>query len=408
MSRRRRCDPARAARGPARGLPRPRARRRPIPRRPGRAAGPCRSSASRSGATGSSRSRRAVPEPESYESESWARSRSPGLVGTGTDIEPVPVTGLAANFSPMPRIAPPLAASRCSAQPDGAAAGALCPSSLPRLACVDVSSAPVITGVASSDGYVWGENGVCALSANCGGRSRAGGCYGRLFWPLSIPRSEPVANLVVLAVYLGQDALADRRVRLHDSALGERESARCPDRAWRQPDQADVVDEPADVREPLGQRGELLVARHEHHITSTELEQLLVRPLLRRSAPRRGRRSCLHRARWRVGARSQSSSGPPRAGRAPPGRPARSACRGRSSPRRGRARADCAGSSARSRSAASRRPRSGSRVPLRRCRNRREARKPDRGSARRVPPPRSPHRSRRAARSGGSRGPILP
>ena len=25
----------------------------------------------------------------------------------GTDIEPVPVTGLAANFSPMPRIAPP-------------------------------------------------------------------------------------------------------------------------------------------------------------------------------------------------------------------------------------------------------------------------------------------------------------
>ena len=25
----------------------------------------------------------------------------------GTDIEPVPVTGLAANFSPMPRMAPP-------------------------------------------------------------------------------------------------------------------------------------------------------------------------------------------------------------------------------------------------------------------------------------------------------------
>jgi hypothetical protein len=25
----------------------------------------------------------------------------------GTDIEPVPVTGLAANFSPMPRTAPP-------------------------------------------------------------------------------------------------------------------------------------------------------------------------------------------------------------------------------------------------------------------------------------------------------------
>jgi hypothetical protein len=25
----------------------------------------------------------------------------------GTDIDPVPVTGLAANFSPMPRMAPP-------------------------------------------------------------------------------------------------------------------------------------------------------------------------------------------------------------------------------------------------------------------------------------------------------------
>lgn len=31
----------------------------------------------------------------------------PGLVAMGTDIEPVPVTGLAANFSPMPRMAPP-------------------------------------------------------------------------------------------------------------------------------------------------------------------------------------------------------------------------------------------------------------------------------------------------------------
>jgi hypothetical protein len=28
-------------------------------------------------------------------------------VAIGTDIEPVPVTGLAANFSPIPRIAPP-------------------------------------------------------------------------------------------------------------------------------------------------------------------------------------------------------------------------------------------------------------------------------------------------------------
>ena len=31
----------------------------------------------------------------------------PGEVAIGTLIEPVPVTGLAANFSPMPRIAPP-------------------------------------------------------------------------------------------------------------------------------------------------------------------------------------------------------------------------------------------------------------------------------------------------------------
>jgi hypothetical protein len=31
----------------------------------------------------------------------------PGLVDKGMDIEPVPVTGLAANFSPMPRFAPP-------------------------------------------------------------------------------------------------------------------------------------------------------------------------------------------------------------------------------------------------------------------------------------------------------------
>ena len=31
----------------------------------------------------------------------------PGLVAIGTDIEPVPLTGFAANFSPIPRIAPP-------------------------------------------------------------------------------------------------------------------------------------------------------------------------------------------------------------------------------------------------------------------------------------------------------------
>src|SRR5437763_5898186 len=48
------------------------------------------------------------PAPESYESESCGpKPERPGLVAIGTVIEPVPVTGLAANFSPMPRMAPP-------------------------------------------------------------------------------------------------------------------------------------------------------------------------------------------------------------------------------------------------------------------------------------------------------------
>src|SRR5262245_40620661 len=48
------------------------------------------------------------PAPESYESASCGpKPERPGLVAIGTVIEPVPVTGLAANFSPIPRIAPP-------------------------------------------------------------------------------------------------------------------------------------------------------------------------------------------------------------------------------------------------------------------------------------------------------------
>src|SRR5438067_515085 len=48
------------------------------------------------------------PAPESYESESCGPNPDrPGLVAIGTLIDPVPVTGLAANFSPMPRMAPP-------------------------------------------------------------------------------------------------------------------------------------------------------------------------------------------------------------------------------------------------------------------------------------------------------------
>src|SRR6266567_535012 len=49
-----------------------------------------------------------LPEPESYESDNCGpKPERPGLVAIGTLIDPVPVTGLAANFSPMPRMAPP-------------------------------------------------------------------------------------------------------------------------------------------------------------------------------------------------------------------------------------------------------------------------------------------------------------
>src|SRR5690349_14776734 len=48
------------------------------------------------------------PAPESYERLSWGpKPARPGPVAMGTLNEPVPVAGLAANFSPMPRIAPP-------------------------------------------------------------------------------------------------------------------------------------------------------------------------------------------------------------------------------------------------------------------------------------------------------------
>ena len=49
-----------------------------------------------------------LPDPESYESESCGPNpERPGLAGSGTDNDAVPVAGLTANFSPMPRIAPP-------------------------------------------------------------------------------------------------------------------------------------------------------------------------------------------------------------------------------------------------------------------------------------------------------------
>src|SRR3954447_4891594 len=49
-----------------------------------------------------------LPAPESYASASCGPNPDrPGVVAIGTDIDPVPVTGLAANFSPIPRMAPP-------------------------------------------------------------------------------------------------------------------------------------------------------------------------------------------------------------------------------------------------------------------------------------------------------------
>src|SRR5258708_34762212 len=48
------------------------------------------------------------PERELYERGSFGpKPERPGLVYIGTLIDPVPVTGLAPNFSPIPRIAPP-------------------------------------------------------------------------------------------------------------------------------------------------------------------------------------------------------------------------------------------------------------------------------------------------------------
>src|SRR5262249_51687810 len=49
-----------------------------------------------------------LPVAESYERESCGpKPDRPGEVAIGTDIAPAPVVGLAANFSPVPRIAPP-------------------------------------------------------------------------------------------------------------------------------------------------------------------------------------------------------------------------------------------------------------------------------------------------------------
>src|SRR5260370_15874652 len=49
-----------------------------------------------------------LPAPESYERLNCGPNpERPGLAAIGTVSDPVPVIGLTANFSPMPRIAPP-------------------------------------------------------------------------------------------------------------------------------------------------------------------------------------------------------------------------------------------------------------------------------------------------------------
>src|SRR6266850_516853 len=60
-----------------------------------------------------------LPEPESYESDSAGPNPPlPGVVAIGIVVEPVPVTGLAANFSPIPRMAPPPLGSETTGAPE--------------------------------------------------------------------------------------------------------------------------------------------------------------------------------------------------------------------------------------------------------------------------------------------------
>ena len=144
------------------------------------------------------------------------------------------------------------------------------------------------------------------------------------------------------------------------------------------------------------------VSRETSAVAAARGEQLLVRADLGDAAAVEhddlvgvadGREPVRDRDRRPPSASCSSASGPR----------ARSGCRAPTSPRRGRGSAGCAGSSARSRSAAARRRRSGSRALRRRCRSRPAARRSGRGSAPPAPPPRSPRRSRRSGRSGGCR-----
>jgi hypothetical protein len=65
-----------------------------------------------------------LPFPVSYESDNEGPNPlRPGLVAIGMLIEPVPVTGFAANFSPMPLIAPPPLGSDTAGSPPTAPTG---------------------------------------------------------------------------------------------------------------------------------------------------------------------------------------------------------------------------------------------------------------------------------------------
>ena len=85
-----------------------------------------------------------VPAPESYAREGCGPNpERPGLAWRGTASEPVPVTGLAANFSPIPRIAPPpLGSERVGLWRPGAAPGELRRPASPREVSRSCRSAP--------------------------------------------------------------------------------------------------------------------------------------------------------------------------------------------------------------------------------------------------------------------------
>jgi len=93
------------------------------------------------------------PAAESYESDNWGPNpERPRLVAIGTVIEPVPVTGLAANFSPIPRMAPPPLGRLIAAEGLGVAPPLCCCGSVPwpcLLRSTDYSNgcAPLLTTV---------------------------------------------------------------------------------------------------------------------------------------------------------------------------------------------------------------------------------------------------------------------